>query len=88
VERSKMTDNPATLEDLTPFADFSRELERKKVATRSSLAWWMRYRATNGLLASGAIIEKRISPTARKPVLYVNRARFIAWLSQSDAQAA
>ena len=79
---------PTSLEDLTPFADFARECEKKKVATRSQLAWWMRYRADNGLLASGAVIEKRVSPTARRPMLYANRSRFVAWLSQSDAQAA
>lgn len=82
------TDHPVALEDLTPFADFARELERKKIATRSSIAWWMRYRDTNGLKASGAIIEKRVNPKARRPMLYANRARFAAWLSQSDTKAA
>ncbi|WP_373510376.1 hypothetical protein [Thiocapsa sp.] len=79
---------PTALEDLSPFSDFSRECEKKKVATRAQLAWWLRYRQTNGLLSSGAIIEKRISPTARKPVLYVNRPAFVAWLSGADTKAA
>ncbi|NCA71463.1 MAG: hypothetical protein EOM91_15495 [Sphingobacteriia bacterium] len=85
-----MTDQPAptTLEDLTPFADFMRECERKKVATKSQLAWWLRYRDTNGLLSSGAVIEKRVSPAAKRPLLYANRSRFVAWLSHSDSQAA
>ncbi|NCA72321.1 MAG: hypothetical protein EOM91_20075 [Sphingobacteriia bacterium] len=83
-----MTDQPAptTLDDLTPYADFARECARKKVATESQLAWWMRYRAENGLLASGAIIEKRVSPHATRPLLYAHRSRFIAWLSTSDEQ--
>ncbi len=76
------------LEDFGSFPDFARECERKKVATRSQLAWWMRYRDTNGLLSSGAIVEKRINPKARRPMLYVNRPRFVAWLAQSDAQSA
>lgn len=77
---------PAALEDLTPFADFARECELKKVATRSQLAWWLRYRDTNGLKSSGAVIEKRFSPKAKRSRLYANRARFVAWLSTSDIQ--
>ncbi len=79
---------PTVLEDLTPFPDFARECERKGVATKFQLSWWMRYRRTNGLAASGAIVEKRINPAARRPVLYVNRPRFVDWLSSSDAKAA
>lgn len=83
-----MTDHPAptTLEDLTPFADFARECERKKVATKSQLAWWLRFRETNGLKATGAVVEKRISPNAKRSILYANRGRFVAWLSTSDTQ--
>ncbi len=83
-----MTEQPTTLDDLVPFADFARECEKRKVATVSQLAWWLRYRENNGLLSSGAVIEKRVNPKARRPMLYANRGRFVAWLSQSDTKAA
>lgn len=85
-----MTDpNPTApdISDFAPFPDFARECERKRVATKPQLAWWMRYRQTNGLLSSGAIVEKRVSPTGKRPLLYVNRPKFIAWLSTSDRAA-
>jgi hypothetical protein len=83
-----MTDQPTALKDLAPFAVFVRECEKEGVATKGQLNWWLRYRKTNGLLSSGAIIEKKISPTARRPMLYAHRPRFAEWLSTSDTQAA
>lgn len=83
-----MTDQrtPASLDDLTPWTAFVDECEKKKVATKSQLAWWCRYRETNGLKASGAVIEKRLSPNSKRPRLYANRSRFAGWLSTSDIQ--
>ena len=76
------------LSDIIPFADFCREAEKRKLATRAQLQWWMRYRDQNGLKASGAIVEKRINPTAKKAMLFVVRPRFVEWLTNSHPAAA
>lgn len=76
------------LADLIPFPEFARECEQSKTATVPQLRWWVRYRHDNGLTASGAVIEKRPSPRSRKPLLFVNRPRFVAWLSTPDSRAA
>lgn len=79
---------PLDLSDIIPFADFVRECEKRKLATKGQIQWWLRFRAENGLLASGAIVERRINPRAKKAMLFVVRPRFVAWLSQCDTQAA
>ncbi|AFL75496.1 hypothetical protein [Thiocystis violascens] len=83
--------NPAPrpdLGDISQFSDFARECERHKLATKSSLLWWMRYRHQNGLIASGAVIEKRPNPTSKRPMLFIVRPRFIDWLSNGNPEAA
>ena len=72
---------PLDLSDITSFADFVRECERKKTATKGQLQWWLRYRAENGLTASGAIVERRANPRSKRPMLFVVRPKFIAWLA-------
>ncbi|MBK1721945.1 hypothetical protein [Thiocystis violacea] len=79
---------PLDLSDITQLSDFIRECEKNGIATKGQLQWWLRFRAVNGLLASGAIVERRINPKAKKAMLFVVRPRFVAWLSQCGTQAA
>ena len=58
--------NALDLSDVLPFAVFCREAEKCKLASRATLQWWLRHRAQNGLLASGAVVERRINPLAKK----------------------
>ena len=76
------------LDDIIPFVDFCREAEKRKLATRTQLQWWMRYRRENGLIASGAIVEKRTNPKSSRPLLFVVRPRFVEWLTNSHQHAA
>lgn len=76
------------LDDIVPFADFCREAEKRKLATRPSLQWWARYRHENGLISSGAIVELRANPKSKRPLLFVVRPRFVQWLTQSHRHAA
>jgi hypothetical protein len=72
------------LADITPFSEFCRECEKRKLATRAQLQWWMRYRRQNGLLSSGAIVERKVNPRAKKAMLFVVRPRFVEWLAASS----
>ncbi|NVZ07676.1 hypothetical protein HW932_00190 [Allochromatium humboldtianum] len=87
-----MTINPTTsslgLTDFAHFPDFARECERNKIATKAQLQWWLRYRRENGLLASGAVVEKKINPSSKRPMLLIVRPRFIEWLTNSHTAAA
>jgi len=76
------------LEDITQFADFCRECEKRKLATRTQLQWWARYRSDNGLLASGAVVEKRPNPKSKRVMLFVVRPRFVAWLANGHQAVA
>ncbi len=77
------------LDDITPFSDFARECERRKLATKTQLQWWMRFRETNGLAKSGAVVEMRPNPASKRPMLFVVRPRFVDWLlSQAAPEAA
>jgi len=76
------------LSDIVAFADFARECEKSKIASKSQLQWWLRYRKDNGLLASGAVVEKKISPTSKRPLLFVVRPKFVEWLACSNQAAA
>ncbi len=76
------------LSDITPLAAFITECEQQGLATRSQLRWMSRWRAENGLLASGAIIERRINPGAKKGMLFVVRPKFVQWLSSQTEVAA
>ena len=76
------------LSDIVTFADFCREAEKRKLATRTALQWWMRYRRENGLLSSGAVVEKRANPRSKRALLFVVRPRFVEWLTNSHQHAA
>ena len=83
------TDTPADhrldLTDFVPFPDFCRQAEKLNLATRTQLQWWMRYRHQNGLIGSGAIVEKAVNPKSSRKMLFVVRPRFIDWLASGRA---
>ncbi|WP_295588155.1 hypothetical protein [uncultured Lamprocystis sp.] len=85
------TPAPTAAPDLTDFhtfKHFARDFERQKLGSVQSLRWLARFRETNGLLASGAMVELK-TPGATRPRLLVNRPRFAQWLAtQSTAVAA
>jgi len=66
-----------------PFGKFATLFERQGLGTEFSLRWLVRYREQNGLLASGAVIEKR-TPGHQRPRLFINAPKFAAWMAQSD----
>ena len=74
------------LSDFTSFRAFAADFERAKLGTIDSLRWLCRYRADNGLLSSGAVVEL-LTPGARRPRLLVCRPKFAAWLSQQGQAA-
>jgi hypothetical protein len=80
-------DRPADqLSDFVPLVAFAREYERQGLGTKDSLRWLARYRAQNGLLKTGAVVELR-TPGARRPRLLINRPRFVAWLAGKPCAA-
>ncbi|WP_295887667.1 hypothetical protein [uncultured Thiohalocapsa sp.] len=79
---------PVQITDIYPFRRFVREVwEAQGLGTEHSLRWLVRHRHANGLLACGAIIEKR-TPGSGRPLLYIHGPRFAAWLATTDAEAA
>lgn len=82
---SALSGKAPDLSDITPFTDFVRECERQKLATKGQLQWWLRYRNENGLTSSGAVVEKRPNPRSKRPMLFVVRPRFAAWLAGAEA---
>jgi hypothetical protein len=86
-QKGEKSGNELSLQDISPVASFIRECERAGTATEQQIRWWLRYRNENGLLASGAVVEKRANPKSRKPMLFIVRPRFIAWLANNQAAA-
>jgi hypothetical protein len=79
---------PVLITDIYPFRRYAREVwEPQGLGTEHSLRWLVRHRHVNGLLACGAIIEKR-TPGSGRPLLYVHAPRFATWMATSDAEAA
>ena len=79
-ETSPALADSGALSDLKPFKDFIDECEKAGVCTGNQLKWWSRYRDQNGLAECGAVIEKRIDPKSKRPILFVDVPRFIRWL--------
>lgn len=77
-----------SLDDIQPFARFIEQCEKDGRATGQQLRWWSRYRNENGLMASGALVEKRFNPKSRKPQLYVVVPRFVRWMATSNGVTA
>ncbi|WP_296927940.1 hypothetical protein [Thiohalocapsa sp.] len=73
--------------DLYPFRRYAREVwEPQGLGTEHALRWLVRHRHTNGLLACGAVIEKR--PTSgKRPLILIHGRRFARWLATSDEAA-
>lgn len=57
--------------------------EAQGLGSADSLRWMLRHRRGNGMLESGAIVEKR-TPGRATPRLFVNVPKFAAWLAESD----
>jgi hypothetical protein len=76
------------MSDIRPFRRFLVEyFEPQGHGGEFALRWLVRFRAQNGLLASGAVIEKR-TPGSSRPRLYFNVPKFANWLATSDQAAA
>lgn len=81
--------NPSLdLTDIIAWPAFIKDCEARKIATRGQLQWWARYRHINNLAASGALVEKRVHPGSSRPMLFVVRPRFVAWLAGQDSPRA
>lgn len=76
------TETPS-LGDIYPFARFATIYEKQGLGTEFSLRWLIRFRRQNGLMASGAVIEKR-TPGSSRPRIFINAPRFAVWLATSD----
>ena len=61
--------------------------EQRGIATEQQLRWWARYRDVNGLIESGAMVEKRPNPTSRRPQLYVVVPRIVEWMATPSRKA-
>lgn len=82
------TTAPVDIRDIYPFRGYVRDVwEAQGLGTEHSLRWLARHRHDNGLLACGAMVEKR-TPGSGRPLLYVHGPRFAAWLATSDTEAA
>lgn len=82
------TTEPVDIRDIYPFRLYAREVwVPRGLGTEHSLRWLARHRRRNGLLASGAIIEK-CTPGCGRPLLFVHGPRFARWLATSDTEAA
>lgn len=72
-----MADNlPA---DWCTFRAFRKELPNLHPSD-DSLRWELRFRAKNGLLADGVVIERRADPGANRPTLLLSPSRYLARL--------
>ena len=78
---------PLSPDDIVPFAKFIRVCEQRGIATEQQLRWWARYRDVNGLIESGAMVEKRPNPTSRRPQLYVVVPRIVEWMATPSRKA-
>lgn len=81
VTDSTRTAPTLSLEDIAPFRVFAAECERGKIATEHQLRWWVRFRDENGLSACGAVVERRPNPRSTRPMLFIVRPRFAAWMA-------
>lgn len=73
-----------SLTDIQPFPRFIESCKAQGLASEAQLRWFARYRAENGLMACGALVEKRADPKSRKPKLFVVVPRFVGWLATSN----
>jgi hypothetical protein len=45
-----------------------------------ALRWYLRFRADNGLLESGAVVEVRPSPNSKQPMLFIDAEKWHRWM--------
>jgi len=74
-----------SISDIQPLLRFAEECERSGTARLYQIQWWVRYRNENGLMDSGAVIEKRANPRSKRARLFVNVPRFTHWLATNSA---
>lgn len=49
-------------------------------ASEQSIRWYLRDRANNGLLESGAVVELRAHPESKRPKVFVDENKFLEWM--------
>jgi len=82
-DRTTHKDESGALSDINTFNAFLDIEWRPSGGTEHSLRWLLRDRDRNGLLTSGAVVEKR-APGRNKPKLFIVKSKFKAWMLQSD----
>lgn len=53
-----------------------------------ALRWELRFRTTNGLIDSGAVVERYADPTATRAALLISPTLYFAWLTSPRRGAA
>ena len=80
---------PVGLSDIIPVPRFIRtHWEAQGLGTEQSFRWMLRYRHENGLIDSGAIIERKATPGSKRTVLFVVLPRFVDWFTNQTTKAA
>jgi hypothetical protein len=75
------------LDDILPASEFINAVWIPRMRGKAgSFRWMLRFRRVNGMLASGAVIEKR-NPGSTRPQLFVNQSHFAEWMAKSDTPA-
>lgn len=54
----------------------------------NALRWELRFRHQNGLVDSGAVIERWADPKASRPTLLISPSRYFGWLRAASRGAA
>ena len=57
------------------------------IATPGSLRWQLNNSSINGLAAAGAVIRKHTRPDSKRPIVFIDVARYFDWL-RSESKAA
>jgi hypothetical protein len=73
-------------DDYTTLRRF-REAHPDVHTSMESLRWELRFRHDNGLVASGAIIERRSDPNASRPTLLISPSRYFRHLREQSKVA-
>lgn len=48
--------------------------------TLDALRWELRFRHDNGLVSSGAVVERRADPNASRPSILISPSKYFEWL--------
>ncbi len=76
-------------QDYLPARQFFDQCGRRYYTSQSAFRWDLRHRHENGLVASGAVIERFAAGTRSHPRLLVSESRLIRhWREESQARAA